>query len=84
MSRKYIRCTDRMCGATDCPNCFPSSYDAEERAEREENCDHTEHDHGIEKAMMRQNILMTGDKLYNDVTRWMEMPEKPEPPQPED
>lgn len=24
------RCTDRMCGATDCSNCYPGGHDADE------------------------------------------------------
>jgi len=24
--RRLIRCSDRMCGATDCPTCFPGNF----------------------------------------------------------
>ncbi len=26
MKTKYIRCHDRMCGASDCPNCNPCNF----------------------------------------------------------
>lgn len=25
-TRKPIRCSDRMCGALDCPNCYPANW----------------------------------------------------------
>jgi len=34
--RRPAGCRDRMCGATDCPNCFPSSWDQEKDEPEEE------------------------------------------------
>ena len=37
MKRRTNRCKDRMCGALDCPNCYPFTYDhAHSEEEREE------------------------------------------------
>lgn len=41
--KRYIRCSDRMCGADDCPNCHPENFrngvyieDIEEQQEKDE------------------------------------------------
>lgn len=34
--RSYQRCRDRICGATDCPTCFPFTYRDEDAREAEE------------------------------------------------
>ena len=34
--KRWRGCHDRMCGATDCPNCFPGSWDEEEQEENDE------------------------------------------------
>ncbi len=31
--RRWRGCPDRMCGASDCPTCFPFSYDEKEESE---------------------------------------------------
>ncbi len=33
--KRWRGCHDRMCGATDCPTCFPTSYDQEEEEDSE-------------------------------------------------
>jgi len=37
--RRITKCKDRICGATDCPTCFPNSYDetSEEETESQAN-----------------------------------------------
>jgi hypothetical protein len=34
--RRAYRCKDRMCGAVDCANCFPNTYDEPHSAEERE------------------------------------------------
>lgn len=34
--KSYLRCSDRMCGALDCPTCYPLTYqEPDESLERE-------------------------------------------------
>ncbi len=33
--KRWRGCRDRMCGATDCPTCFPTSYDQEKEKDSE-------------------------------------------------
>jgi hypothetical protein len=43
--REYKRwrgCRDRMCGATDCPTCYPGSWDDDENSDEDEEDENTE------------------------------------------